>query len=85
MNVVSMLSIVVTAFATVAIAFVAYCNYRLAQSLSTKSEKHEQEMRNLMQAMVLAQMLKPHGGQNLPSAIKRFKNAYKRTTPIFFD
>ncbi len=83
MNVVSVISITVTALATIVIAFVAHSNYRLNKSSLTKSEKHEQEMRDLLQAMVLATMLKPHGGQSPQSAMKSFKNAYKGKTKIF--
>lgn len=77
------ISSIVTALAGVALAFVAYYNHRLAQSLTIKSEQHEQEMRDLLHAMVLAQMLKPHGGESVQSAMQRFRNAYKGKTQLF--
>ena len=86
---------IVTASATIVLAFVGCSSLCLARSIKERSEqhertmeeqsgKHEQEIRDLLQALVLAQMLSPHGGQSTTSAIGRFKGAYKGKTAISF-
>ncbi len=76
---------IVTAFATVVIAIVAYSNYRLSKSLSAKSEKHEQEMRDFLLATVLAHLLRATGAEDHQKGVQRFKYAYKGKTPITFN
>jgi hypothetical protein len=73
----------VTAVATLVLAFFAVSNYCLAKSIKEKSERHEQEIRDFLQASVLAQMLAPHGGESVQSAVARFKHEYKGKTHIF--
>jgi hypothetical protein len=85
MNYAVICSSIVTAAATVVLAFVAYYNHRLVQSMNTKSEQRDQEVRDLMQALVLAELLGPIGAESLGTVVKRFKNAYKGKTPIILE
>lgn len=83
MNCINIISIVVMALASTGIFLVAYSNYLLSKSSLNKSEKHEQEMRDLLQALVCAIMHQPHGGESYVSAMNKFKNAYKGKTKLF--
>ncbi len=70
------------AVATVVIAIVSISNFRLAKSLQKKSEQHEQEMKDLLNALVIAQLCAPHGGEAQSKGVQRFKQNYKGKTPI---
>ena len=78
-------STVITAIATVVIAVLSIASFRLAKSLQAKSEQHEQEMKDLLNAMVIAQLSAPHGGEAQSKGITRFKQHYKGKTPILED
>ena len=76
------ISSVVTALAAIGLTIVSFSNLSLARSIRCRTEQREQEMKDLLQAVVLALMLAPHGGESVQSAVIRFKNAYKGKTPI---
>ena len=81
-SVLIVISSVVRALATIGLTIVSFSNLSLARSIRCRTEQREQEMKDLLQAVVLALMLAPHGGESVQSAVIRFKNAYKGKTPI---
>ena len=81
-SVLIVISSVVTALATIGLTIVSFSNLSLARSIRCRTEQREQEMKDLLQAVVLALMLAPHGGESVQSAVIRFKDAYKGKTPI---
>jgi len=84
-SVLVVISSIVTSLATVGLVFVGISNIRLARSIRDRSEQHEQEIKDLMQASVVAIMLapRPHASESFQIAVGRFKNCYKGKTPIF--
>ena len=78
-------STVITAIATAVIAVLSVASFRLAKSLQGKSDQHEQEMKDLLNAMVIAQLSAPHGGESQSKGMMRFKQHYKGKTPILED
>jgi hypothetical protein len=81
-SVLIVISSVVRALATIGLTIVSFSNLSLARSIRCRTEQREQEMKDLLQAVVLALMLAPHGGESVQSAVIRFKNAYKGKMPI---
>lgn len=81
-SVLIVISSVVRALATIGLTIVSFSNLSLARSIRCRTEQREQEMKDLLQAVVLALMLAPHGGESVQSAVIRFKDAYKGKTPI---
>jgi len=79
------ISNVIIGVATRVIAFASISNLLLAKSLQKKSEQHEQEMRDLLNALVIAQLCAPHGGEWQSAGMSRFKQRYKGKTPILQD
>jgi hypothetical protein len=75
----------IIAVATVVLAIYAVSNFRLAKSIQEKNEQHEQETKDLLQALVLAELCRPHGGENTNKGIQRFKNLYSGKTEIFCE
>lgn len=58
-NVLIVISSIVTAIATVGIFYIGFSNLCLARSIRDRNRQHEKEMKNLLQAVVLALMLAP--------------------------
>jgi len=81
-NILILVASIVSGLATVAIAFLALYSYQLNKSLSNKSEQHEQVMKDLLNAMVIALLSAPHGGEAQNKGMIRFKQHYKGKTPI---
>ncbi len=86
-------SLIITALATVAIAYYSWCSYKLAMSLNSmeksreeKEQEFRQQLSDLYQALVIANLL---GGQSIKEArkalVEEFKKMYKGTTPIHLD
>ena len=46
-----------------------------------RSEQHEQEMKALLHAVVVALIAAPHGGESFQSAVDRFRKNYKGKIP----
>ena len=69
--------------ATIAIAIAAIINCYLAYTIHKKNKQYEQQMSDLLRAIVISNMVAPHGGQSTGSAINKFKAAYKGETKIF--
>lgn len=74
---------IVTAIATFVLAFAVIPNLRLARSIRKRNEEHEQEMKDLLQALVIAHLSGPYSNDPDGSAMQRFKKCYKGKTPIF--
>jgi len=84
-NIVVVISSVIVALATVVIAFVSKSNLNLAKSLQNKSDQHEQVMKYLLNALVIALLSAPHGNDPQSAGVMRFKQQYKGKTPILHD
>jgi multisubunit Na+/H+ antiporter MnhB subunit len=69
--------------ATIVIATSAIINCYLAYTIRKKNEQYEQQMRDLLSAIVISNMVAPHGGQSTGGSITKFKAAYKGKTKIF--
>jgi hypothetical protein len=82
-SVLIVISNIVIALATVGLVYAGFSNLRLAGSIRDRSEQHEQEMKNLLHAVVVALMSAPHGGESFQSAVNKFKKNYRGNTPIF--
>lgn len=82
-SVLIVISNIVTALATVGLVYAGFSNLRLAGSIRDSSEEHEQEMKDLLHAVVIALMGAPHGGESFQSVVNRFTKNYKGKTRIF--
>lgn len=74
------LAIWISAIATVFIAFLALSNYKLAQEIKKSREKHDEETRDLYQAMVIASI--SSGPHTYDEAVEFFKKNYKGKTEV---
>lgn len=74
---------IVSAVATVALALLAYSNLVLARSIRATTDQRDQEIKDLFQAMVIAQLLGPHPNDPPSTAKQRFKKEYTGKTKIF--
>ena len=81
------LSTLITALATVAIAIFTYVNYQLASKIQKQDKKYRQQTSDLFQAIVISNILSDPearlGNKNLDNNIEAFKQMYKGQTPIF--
>jgi len=84
-NIVVVISSVFVALATVVIAILSISNVILAKSLQNKSDQHEQVMKDLLNALVIALLSGPHGNEPQSAGVMRFKRHYKGKTPILHD
>ena len=73
----------ITTVAAVAMVIVSRASFQLNKSLQKKSEEHEQAMKDLLNAFVIAQLCAAHGGEAVGRGFDRFKNLYRGKTPIF--
>ena len=78
------ISIAVSAVATIFIAYYAYSSHRLAEELRDSSKQHQQEFSDLLQALVIATILggRSHGSQ-LSQAKDDFRQEYTGRMKIF--
>jgi hypothetical protein len=83
MTVLIVISNIIMSGATVVLAIFAISNFCLAKSIKEKNEQYEQVMRDLLQALVIATMCAPHGGESKASAMQYFIANYKGKTRIF--
>jgi len=81
-NILIIISNVIIGLATVVIAIVSISNFRLAKALQKKSEQHEQRLDDLLNALVIAQLCAPHGGEGHSKGMQRFIRHYKGKTQI---
>ena len=72
--------IAVSAVATVVIAIFAWSNYKLAQEIKKSREKHDEETKDLYQAMVIASI--SSGPHTYDEAVEFFKENYKGKTEV---
>ncbi len=72
--------IAVTALATVGIFILACSNYGLAREIKKSREKHDQETKDLFQAMVIANIAS--GPHDYSESVRFFKEHYKGKTEI---
>jgi hypothetical protein len=82
---ITVLSIIATAAATVAIAFYTRKTHNLMEAVKQKDSEHQQEIKDLFQAIVISNILsagKPQGGQLLDGLFSEFEKRYKGKTPI---
>ena len=81
------LSTLITALATVAIAIFTYVNYQLASKIQKQDKEYRQQTSDLFQAIVISNILSDPearlGNKNLDNNIEAFKQMYKGQTPIF--
>jgi hypothetical protein len=79
---ISALSIIVSAVGTSVIAGFAVTNYLLAKAIKAKDEQHQQEIKDLYQAIVISNIC---WGKydNHTDKIRNFKELYKGKTKIF--
>ena len=76
-------SIVVTVVATVAIAYYSRHSYKLSQKLNEINVQHQQEIKDLFQAIVVSNLVDK--GSATTTAIREFKQNYKGDIKIFDD
>jgi hypothetical protein len=79
------ISTVCTAVATVAIAFLAWKTNQLTASIRRKDSEHQQEIKDLYQAIVISNILSagvPQGGKLLDGLFSEFERRYRGNTPI---
>ena len=75
----------ISAVATVAIAFLAFFNYRLVSKIQTTEKDFRQQISDLYQAIVISNMLSGPVQVNsaeMDGKIRRFKEIYKGKTHI---
>ena len=78
------ISSIITALATLAIAAYARYSYKLTKELQISSNKHQQEISDLYQAIVISTLFSgPAGEGAYDEAVNRFKKTYKGKTKIF--
>ena len=68
--------------ATIAIAISSWLNWNLVREIKKGSEKHDQETRDLYQAIVIATAVS-HARRTTESVIREFFLFYKGKTEIF--
>jgi len=74
------LALWITGIATAVIAWFAYSNYRLAKEIKETRDKHDEETKDLFQAMVIANIAS--GPHNYSESLRFFKENYKGKTEI---
>jgi len=75
---------IINILAVCVIAYYAFESHRLANDLTEINEKHQQELRDLYQAIVIATILSgPSGTGAVDKAIKIFKQHYSGEAAIF--
>lgn len=84
-EIIVIISSFVTALATVALMFVGFSNLYLARSIRKRNEEHEQEMKKLLQTLVIARLSGPYHTDIPENAFHRFKKNFKDRTSIFSD
>lgn len=77
------MSIALTAVATLVIAYYSYQSYKLSEKLSEINDQHQQEIKDLFQAIVVSNLVDK--GSATSTAIREFKQNYKGKTKIFDD
>lgn len=78
-------SAIVTAIASAIIAIYTYKAHQLTSAIRQKDSEHQQEIKDLFQAIVISNILsagKPQGGQLLDGLFSEFERRYKGKTPI---
>ena len=84
MSIVVGIATLISAIATLVIAFYAYSSIKLSKEIHNKSEQHQQELSDLYQAIVVATLLSgPSSVGAFASAKQIFSTTYKGKTPIF--
>jgi len=73
---------VITAAATLAMAFTSYATIRLTKRISNEEQRHQQQFSDLLQALVVSNMTTMAGGF-VSTGIAEFKKYYRGTTPVF--
>lgn len=81
---ISTLSIIVSALGTSVIAGFAVTNYLLAKAIMTKDEQHQQEIKDLYQAIVISNICW-NRYDNHTDKIRHFKELYNGKTKIFAE
>jgi hypothetical protein len=72
--------IAITAIATAVIAYSAYTNNKLAKEIKETREKHDEEIKDLFQAMVIASI--SSGPHTYDEAVYFFKKNYQGKTEV---
>jgi hypothetical protein len=75
---------IVSAVATVFIAWYAVANHKLTNAIKTKDEQHQQEIKDLYQAIVVSSLCWA-SHDNRSDKIRHFKELYKGKTKIFAE
>lgn len=83
-------SLIITAIATVAIAWFSWCSYQITRKLmvhdearTQKDEEFRQQLSDLYQGIIIATLLSgPSSYGAYEDSAKVFKNKYKGQTPI---
>jgi len=75
------LSITVSAIGTAVIAGLAVTNYLLARAIKAKDEQHQQEIKDLFQAIAISNLIDK--SDNTGTNIDSFKERYMGKTSIF--
>lgn len=68
---------IVSAIATCFIAWYAVVNHKLANAIKTKDEQHQQEIKDLYQAIVLSTLATTFTGGSREDGYKWFVDKYK--------
>jgi hypothetical protein len=87
MELVTILSIIATAAATVAIAFYTRKTHSLMEAVRQKDSEHQQQIKDLFQAIVISNLLVSDtaspGSSRIDERINGFKKLYPGLTQIF--
>ena len=79
-----LLSAIVSAIATSVIAVYAYKSHAMATAIKKSADKHQDEVEDLYQAIVISTLLTGPGSTGrMDDAIQAFKKHYKGETKIF--
>ena len=87
MELITVLSIIATAAATVAIALYTRKTHNLMEAVRQKDSTHQQEIKDLFQAIVISNLLVSDtaspGSSRIEERINGFKKLYLGSTQIF--
>lgn len=75
------IAVIVNGFAAAAVAYFSFLTYQLNKRLKEEADKHQEEIKDLLQAVALSNLVTPHGDAD--GNIGQFKKKYTGKTEIF--
>lgn len=77
------LMLAINVLATVVIAFFAYCNHRLSRDIKNESDRYQEDMKNITEAIVISNIVANGMSGDIRARVEEFKAHYKDREKLF--